>query len=117
MLQWEWDQFKQDRARFDAEVAASRRDRRVVITSGTPGPSGPGGSEDDYEGTQGSWGLRESCARAVTCRRWRWAMPHCGLSKHNLVRKDTEPPPPPNTHTPRGTRSRAWPFLLLLLLL
>ena len=32
MLQWEWEQFKQDRARFDAEVAASRRERKLVIT-------------------------------------------------------------------------------------
>jgi hypothetical protein len=44
MLQWEWEQFKQDRARFDAEVAASRRERKLVITSATPGgTAGPGG--------------------------------------------------------------------------
>ncbi len=42
MLKWEWEQFREDRARFDDEVVASRRSRRAGDEGGPQDANGAG---------------------------------------------------------------------------
>ena len=54
LLQYEWELFKADRVRFDAEVSAARRGRRIVIH----GPAAVSGASAVAGGDAG--GTRES---------------------------------------------------------